>query len=612
MLPLGQKLSGIQIIKLEQEQGYVSTSTSNKNPKYAKAGDTLEINFITSGPIASHTSQILGLNANENATVSGAVYNATVTVPSVPMESYATFRIQIVNTHGPSVTITENDISSKNNIFVDTISPSIELVGSADYFIMQDAGTFSIPNVTASDGDPNYMGGFKLVENDTINTAIVGSAYNYTYTANPDAAGNPGDGISRIITIYAKPITITSLNITSNGAFNNFANEGKNITVALATDSDDLGDFTGNLFGKSFTTMTSNGAAEFTATVSSNDPNGKVTFSITATNSDGKNVTFTHDDLTNKSSFVIIDTVSPTITLNGMSNTIVSVGDSYTDLHAIASDSTYANGDMTIKGIGDVNTNLAGIYTLNYTAPDDMAGNLGSTIYRTVNVTNVPSFEITPDLATSGFEYIDNDTTGFDSIVNPEKINTFKIGNSIYAGVYSDSNTDSFTIVDITDPSSPEQVSVLDPTVNSLYTITDAAYAEIDGLTYAISISKNDHNVVIININNPRLPFYVTHVTDGSDYKLHEPLDIATVKIDTSTFALVAANKSNSIQIINITNPSTPTPASNITDGEGDYTKLKGPRSIATVTIDTSIFALVAASENGVQIINITESTQEP
>ena len=228
-------------------------------------------------------------------------------------------------------------------------------------------------------------------------------------------------------------------------------------------------------------------------------------------------------------------------------------------------------------------------------------------IWQVCESANVPSFEITPDLATSGFKYIDNDTTGFDSIVNPEKINTFKIGNSIYAGVYSDSNTDSFTIVDITDPSSPEQVSVLDPTVNSLYTITDAAYAEIDGLTYAISISKNDHNVVIININNPRLPFYVTHVTDGSDYKLHEPLDIATVKIDTSTFALVAANKSNSIQIINITNPSTPTPASNITDGEGGYTKLKGPRSIATVTIDTSIFALVAASENGVQIINITD-----
>ena len=68
--------------------------------------------------------------------------------------------------------------------------------------IMQDAGTFSIPNVTVSDGDPNYMGGFELVENDTINTTIVGSAYNYTYTAKPDAAGNLGDSISRIITVY--------------------------------------------------------------------------------------------------------------------------------------------------------------------------------------------------------------------------------------------------------------------------------------------------------------------------------------------------------------------------------------------------------------------------
>ena len=68
--------------------------SSNQNPKYAKAGDTLGINFNTTDIIASHTGQILGLNAS--ATVNDTEYNATVIVPSTPRESYATFTIQVL------------------------------------------------------------------------------------------------------------------------------------------------------------------------------------------------------------------------------------------------------------------------------------------------------------------------------------------------------------------------------------------------------------------------------------------------------------------------------------------------------------------------------------
>ena len=117
--------------------------------------------------------------------------------------------------------------------------------------------------------------------------------------------------------------------------------------------------------------------------------------------------------------------------------------------------------------------------------------------------TNVPfdaqSLEIVSNLDISPFGVIQNGTDGFDSIVKPRKINTFQIGDSIYAGVHSDGSYDSFTIVNITDPSSPSQVSVLDPTVNSLFTMTDAAYTVMDGSTYAISISEYDDRVLIIN-----------------------------------------------------------------------------------------------------------------
>ena len=197
---------GIQIVKLEE---YISVDTSNQNPKYAKAGDALEISFTASDIIAYQTSQILGLNPN--ATVNGAVYNAIVPVPSAPRESYATFTIQVANANGTSVTVTENDISS--NVFIDTISPSIELVGSADYTIPYGTLNPSIPNVTVSDGDPNYLGGFTLVKNATVDTTIPGSIYSYTYTANPDTAGNPGSTISRIVTVAGTSSSETPQNL---------------------------------------------------------------------------------------------------------------------------------------------------------------------------------------------------------------------------------------------------------------------------------------------------------------------------------------------------------------------------------------------------------------
>ena len=220
-----------------------------------------------------------------------------------------------------------------------------------------------------------------------------------------------------------------------------------------------------------------------------------------------------------------------------------------------------------------------------------------------------PLLEIVSNLDISPFGVIQNGTDGFDSIVNPLKINTFQIGNSIYAGVHSDSTADSFTIMNITDPSSPQQVSVLDPSVNSLFNIDDAAYTVIDGSTYAISISIHDDRVLIINVSNPSIPSLVTYVTDGANYtELDLPFDITTVKIGSSTFALVAAHFDHGVQIIDITDPSNPIPASAITDGEDGYTTLSYATSITTVTLDSSTFALVAGrNDNGIQIVNITD-----
>ena len=221
---------------------------------------------------------------------------------------------------------------------------------------------------------------------------------------------------------------------------------------------------------------------------------------------------------------------------------------------------------------------------------------------------DVPSFEIIPNLAVSPFGVIQNGTNGFDSIETPSHIKTFKIDNFIYAGVFG-TNSNSFTIVNITDPSSPSQVSVLDSTVNSMFAITKVAYAVIDGFTYAISTSIIYDRVLIINVSNPSLPSLVTYVTNGVNYtELKDPFDVTTVTIGPSTFALVASYIQDSIQIIDITDPSNPIPASALTDGEDGFTELDGSISVTTVTIGPSTFALVASFwDNGVQIIDITD-----
>ena len=114
---------------------------------------------------------------------------------------------------------------------------------------------------------------------------------------------------------------------------------------------------------------------------------------------------------------------------------------------------------------------------------------------------------------------------------------------------------------------------------------------------------------MIINVSNPSDPFFVTSVTYDANYpELFSPYDITTVTIGTSTFAIVVSQNGDGVQIIDITDPDNPIPASAIADDVGGYTKLRGAASITTVTIDSSTFALVAAIfSSSIQIIKLEQ-----
>ena len=277
-------------------------------------------------------------------------------------------------------------------------------------------------------------------------------------------------------------------------------------------------------------------------------------------------------------------------------------------------DPNYLGGFTLVKN-ATVDTTIPGsVYHYTYTANPDRSGNAGNSVTRTISVVpstqntslTTSSFEITQNLIVSPFGVIQNGVNGFDSIERPSSIGTFQIGDSIYAGV---SGNFSFTIVNITDPSSPSQVTVLDTTVDSMFALSGREYVVIDGFTYLISGSDDDESVLIINVSNPSLPSLVAHITNGADYTgLDNPAGTTTVTINSSTYALVTAFDGDGVQIIDITDPSNPSPVSTITDGVGGYKELDGAYDITTVTTDSSTFALVTSIwDNGVQIIDITD-----
>ena len=271
----------------------------------------------------------------------------------------------------------------------------------------------------------------------------------------------------------------------------------------------------------------------------------------------------------------------------------------YTEENATAFDLSY--GSQNVTPTGNVDMNVEGNYTLTYSAPSDLIGNEGQNITRNVIVLDLPPISYTGIFDVSSAGSLD----GLNNFASIKHVSTFQIGTATYAGITSNPG---LSIINITNIKSPNLVSTVFNT--SLVGILGSAYTSfvlLDGSTYALS--TYDNSMLITNVTNPASPSYVAHVVDGQNSftALYGARSIATTTIGSSTYALVAASVDNGVQIIDITDPSNPVAVSAVSDGQGNFTALSSASSITTTTIGSSTYALVAASvDNGVQIIDIT------
>ena len=368
--------NSIHIIKLESVLGQLFTITSsNPNNTYSKENDTITIELTVNDVINSSTVNILNQTAQK--VVNDNYIAASLIVPSDPIEGNLTFEIMVENDQGATLTLTQDDLDDQH-IFVDTIRPSITLIGNSSYSLLQFGDINKIPGATASDGSPGYTSdNYAITSSGNLNTSTIGSLVNYTYTADTDAAGNLGESTVRTVTIVPLSNDIHVENVTVNSTNTNnvsYAKAGDNVTITIVTDVHGFNSITGTILGDTnFENTTSNEILYLTKTIQSSDSNINFEFDILLVNDTVGNIRITQENLTGGN--IIIDTIPPILTLNGENDTISLTNQEYIDANATAYDLSY--GTITIGATNMVNQTIPGNQTLLYITPLDRAGNPG-------------------------------------------------------------------------------------------------------------------------------------------------------------------------------------------------------------------------------------------
>ena len=185
-------------------------------------------------------------------------------------------------------------------------------------------------------------------------------------------------------------------------------------------------------------------------------------------------------------------------------------------------------------------------------------------------------------------------------------ITPIKMDDSTYI-LTSPRSNDSIGIIDIGNPKMPKQVALIkDNATLALQGINSIETASINGRTYALVAAAGESAMQIIDVTHPILPFHVSTARSGAEYPaLINPHDVTVIKVEDSTYALLSAVNDDVIQIIDITNPQSPQPASNITLGT-EYTHLEKPQTLDSVQIDGDAYALIVGRDSdGIQIIKL-------
>jgi uncharacterized repeat protein (TIGR01451 family) len=243
---------------------------------------------------------------------------------------------------------------------IDNVPPSITLNGASSATV-ECHTSFTDSGASASD---NCAGVAPVAVSGSVDVNAPGT-YTLSYTAT-DAAGNQSSTLTRTVTV----VDTIPPSIALNGA--------STLTVECHTAFNDPG-----------ATASDSCAGDLTSAITvagSVNANVVGSYSLTYSVSDGQG----HNASVNRT-VNVVDTIAPTITLNGANPLTVECHTSFTDPGATANDG--CAGAVAVTASGSVNANVPGTYTITYSAHDP--SNNTTTTTRTVNVVDTTAPTIT-------------------------------------------------------------------------------------------------------------------------------------------------------------------------------------------------------------------------
>ena len=261
--------------------------------------------------------------------------------------------LQVTRTVNVSVPVTDN------------VPPEITLLGANPLNLLV-GGSYADPGATALDNVDGDITGNIVVAGTTVNTAVEGT-YLVTYDVS-DAAGNAALQVTRTVSVSVNDVAPPEITLLGENPLNLMVGATYTDPGATALDNVD-GDITSNIVVAGDTVNTAvEGTYLVTYNVSDAAENAAPQFTRT----------------------VNVDGTLPVITLLGAAPLDLSVGDTYTDPGATASDDI--DGDITSSIVvagATVDTATVGNYVVTYDVSDS-AGNSAVQLTRTVNVVNDP------------------------------------------------------------------------------------------------------------------------------------------------------------------------------------------------------------------------------
>ena len=601
-----------------------AVSTSNTNPTFAKAGDTITVTFISAEPIQTPVVTIAGNSATVTNT-SGNTWTATYTMTSSDTEGLIAYTIAFTDTAGNSGTPVNtnsaitfdktNPSASVVTISSSNSNPSLAKVGDTIILTFTSSETIQSPSVTiagqtasVSGSGTSWTATYIMQSSDT--EGLIAYVINFQ-----DLAGNTGtnSGNSTVTFDKTNP-TLSPVALISSNSNPNYAKVGDTLTIAF-TSSESIQTPTVTIAGQSVTATNSGNNWTATYLLTSSDTEGLIPYTVNFSDSAGND-----GSAINTNSAITFDQtapITPSVSLTNPVNSTNQINIAISGTGEANATFTYTitDGTNTVSGTGTVssegNITTSGIdvsslsdqtLTLSVTLTDQ-AGNTGSvgtstatkdTAVPTITSTSVTSSNANPNFAKIG-DTLTLTFTSSETIQNPtvtiagqSVTATNTSGNNWSAtyilvaedieGLISYSIAFTDTAGNIGTPISTTSSIAFDKTAPSGSWISPAAGANVSGIV-TLEVTASDTNSTTITLSYKR--------NDGVD-TFH---DIAGTSWDTNT--LVLDNYTLRLTI---------------TDNTGNVTIVEQTVGVATV-ISTSTIQTTNTTESGV-VINWT--TDDP